>query len=167
MEKYRTFFPRLVALLIDGFIMLPIAILDDWFRKAEFPLEFFYVWIPVSSLVVPVYTILMNGFYGQTLGKMAMNVKILDISEEPINFKQAILRELPQLLFNVGAIFLGIIYFAQDPESMPVKSAYSVYMTAATIWGFADILTFFANEKRRALHDFIAGTVVVKTNLPN
>lgn len=165
MEKYKTFFPRLVALLIDSFIMLPLAILDDWFRQAEFPLVFFYIWIPVSSLIIPAYTIMMNGFYGQTLGKMAMSVKILDVSEEPIKFRQAIVRDLPQLIFNIGAIYLGIAFFAQDPEAENFKMAYGTFGTFAMIWGLADISTFFLNEKRRALHDFVARTVVVKTNI--
>lgn len=165
MEKYKTFFPRFVALLIDSFIMLPLAILDDWFRQAEFPPVFFYIWIPLSSLVLPVYTITMNGLCGQTLGKMAMNVKILDVSEEPVKFGQAVLRDLPQLIFNIGAIYLGIVFFGQDTESENVKTAYAAFGTLAMIWGLADISTFFLNDKRRALHDFLARTVVVRTNL--
>lgn len=165
MEKYKTFFPRFVALVIDSFIMLPLAILDDWFRRAEFPPVFFYIWIPLSSLVFPVYTITMNGLYGQTLGKMAMNVKVLDVSEKPIKFKQAIVRDFPQLIFNIGTIYLGITFLGQSTEADNVKMAYGTFGLFAMIWGLADISTFFLNEKRRALHDFIAGTVVVKTNL--
>jgi uncharacterized RDD family membrane protein YckC len=164
MEKYKTFFPRLVALLIDSYIMLPIAILDDWFRQAEYPAAFFYIWIPLSALVFPVYTIMMNIHYGQTLGKMAMNVKILDASEEPLKLNQAIWRETPQVIYNIAVIVLGIVFFAQDMEAENVKLAYGVVGTCALIWGLADISTFFLNDKRRALHDLIAGTVVVKTN---
>jgi hypothetical protein len=32
-------------------------------------------------------------------------------------------------------------------------------------WFFAEVLTMLTNRKRRALHDFIAGTVVVRTNI--
>jgi uncharacterized RDD family membrane protein YckC len=165
MERYKTFFPRLVALLIDSFIMLPLAIMDDWFRRAEFPPVFFYLWIPVSALVFPVYTIMMNGYCGQTLGKMAMNVKVLDVTEEPIKFVQSIKREIPEVIYRIGIIVLGIVFLAQDPESENAKMSYGVFGTFAMIWGLADITTFFFNDKRRALHDFIAGTVVVKTNL--
>jgi uncharacterized RDD family membrane protein YckC len=165
MEKYQTFFPRFVALLIDSFIMLPIGISDDWFRQAEFPPLFFYVWIPLSALVSPVYRILMHAACGQTLGKMALNVKVLDASEEPIKYKQAIAREIPQMMFNIGVIYIGIAFLGENPEAENVKSAYGTLAGFATIWGLADILTFLFNNKRRALHDFIAGTVVVKTNV--
>jgi uncharacterized RDD family membrane protein YckC len=165
MEKYQTFFPRFVALLIDGFIMLPLAILDDWFRQAEFPPLFFYFWIPLSTLVAPVYMLLMHGFYGQTLGKMAMNVKVLDVTEEPITFAQATRREIPQLIFNGAAIYMGIVFLGQNPESEGVKSMTENLMRVSAIWGLADILTFAFSAKRRALHDLLAGTVVVKTNV--
>jgi uncharacterized RDD family membrane protein YckC len=166
MEKYRTFFPRLVALLIDGFIMLPLGILDIWFRQAEFPPLFFYIWIPVSSLISPVYVIIMHGLYGQTLGKMAFNVKVLDATaEEPIKFKQAVLREAPQLAFNLGVIYLLIAFFPQNFDAENVKAPFSTFATLSSVWVLADILTFLFSPKRRALHDLIAGTVVVKTNV--
>jgi len=165
MEKYRTFFPRFVASLIDGFIMVPILVLDDWFRQAQFPPLFFYIWIPISLLISAVYRIMMHGHYGQTLGKMAMNVKVLDVTEEPIKFNQALLREIPQLIFCAGAIYLGIVFLAQDREAENVKMAYGTFNSFAGVWSLADILTFFYSPKRRSLHDFIAGTVVVKTNV--
>lgn len=166
MEKYKTFFPRLVALLIDSFIMLPIAIFDDWFRRAEYPPLFFYIWIPLSAAVLPIYTILMNGKYGQTLGKMYMNVKILRAeNEENIAFKHAFLRELPQLLFSISSVTLSIVYLGENPESESLRIPYGIFGLFAFVWASADILTFFYNDKRRALHDFIAGTVVVKTNV--
>lgn len=165
MEKYKTFFPRLLALLIDSFIMLPLAIFDDWFRRAELPPLFFYVWIPFSAAVFPVYMILMHAKYGQTLGKMYMNVKVLDaVSEEPIKFIQAVWREAPQVILNIVSITLGIIFLGENPESERLKIPYGVFGFIAFIWAAADIITFFSNDKRRALHDLIAGTVVVKTD---
>lgn len=165
MEKYQTFTPRLVALLIDGFIMMPLAVLDDWFRRAEFSSAFFYVWIPLSVMVAPVYKILMHGFYGQTLGKMFMNVKVLNASEEPLKFSQAVIRETPQIIFTAVSIYIGIAFLGVSQEDENFQTAYKFFMTFAGVWGLADILTFFTNNKRRALHDFLAGTVVVKTNV--
>lgn len=33
------------------------------------------------------------------------------------------------------------------------------------IWNIADVIVALSTEKHRALHDYIAGTVVVKTNV--
>lgn len=162
MEKYRTFFPRLAALLIDGFIMIPLAILDDWFRTAEFSPAFFYVWIPLSLMVTPVYKIAMHGRYGQTLGKMYMNVKVVSLTEGPITFAQATVREAPQLLFNLASIFIGLRFLGVGPEDESFQKAYGFVVTLAGFWSLADIVTFWTNDKRRALHDYLAGTVVVK-----
>lgn len=166
MEKYTTFVPRLVALLIDSFIMLPIAIFDDWFRQAEYQPLFYYFWIPLSAAVFPVYMIFMHGKYGQTLGKMYMNVKVVKAeNEESISFKHAVIRELPQLIFNISSVTLGIVFLGENPDSERMKMSLGVFRFFTFIWAMADITTFFSNPKRRALHDFIAGTVVVKTNL--
>lgn len=165
MNKYQTFFPRFGALLIDTFIMLPLGIFDDWFHQAEFPSMFFYFWIPISSLVFPIYSIVTHGFYGQTLGKMWFNVKVTDVSEEPIKFKQAIWRDVPQLIFNIISIIIGIAALSYDAESMSMKYVFGIYMTIAAVWGLADISVFFSNDQRRALHDYIAGTVVIKTDV--
>lgn len=166
MEKYKTFFPRLAALLIDTFIMMPIVVFDDWFRQAEFSPLFFYIWIPVSALVFPLYTILMHARFGQTLGKMYMNVKVVDAAtEEPIKFNQAVRRNIPQLFFNLFSVVLDIVYLGVNPEAEELKIPYGVFGFLGFVWFSAQIITFFSNEKCRALHDYIAGTVVVKTDV--
>jgi uncharacterized RDD family membrane protein YckC len=35
-------------------------------------------------------------------------------------------------------------------------------MRAGLLWFLLEIITLFANKKRRALHDFIAGSVVIR-----
>lgn len=35
---------------------------------------------------------------------------------------------------------------------------------AQTAWLFSELIVLLFNEKKRAIHDFIAGTVVIKTN---
>lgn len=164
MEKYQTFFPRFVALLIDSFIMVPLFVFDQWFREAQFPHLFFYFWIPLSSLVFPVYSITMNAKFGQTLGKMWMKVKVLDASEEKeITFRQAFLRDTPQLIFNTAAIIIGIIALPYDENAPEMMYAFGIFNAVAGIWGLADIVVFLFNDRRRALHDLIAETIVVKT----
>lgn len=165
MDKYRTLFPRIVAFLIDSFILLPIGILDDWFRQAEFPALFFYLWIPVGQLVAPVYRIATHALYGQTLGKMALGVKVLSVAEAPIDFKRAFLRELPQLITGLITISLMISLFPKAVEAESIRPPFNFFFTFAAIWLLADFLSFILSNRRRALHDLLAGTVVVKTNL--
>ena len=37
------------------------------------------------------------------------------------------------------------------------------HLIASTLWYVAELVTMLFNRKRRAVHDFIAGTVVVRT----
>ena len=165
MEKYQTFFPRFVALLIDSFIMIPLFVFDQWFREWNFPALFFYFWIPLSSLVYPVYSITMNAKFGQTLGKMWMKVKVTDVSEEKeISLRQAILRDIWQVFVNVGSAAINIAALSYGEESSVIINASVIYSIPVSIWMLADIITFVATAKSRALHDLVAGTVVVKTN---
>lgn len=164
MEKYQTFFPRFVALLIDSFIMIPLFVFDQWFREWEFPRLFFYFWIPLSSLVYPVYSIWMTAKFGQTLGKMAMRIKVLDVSEQTsVTIRQAVLRDLWQVFFNLGSAIINFAALFYGEESSQILSATMIYSIPGFIWMVADITTFIATAKSRALHDLIAGTVVIKT----
>jgi uncharacterized RDD family membrane protein YckC len=45
-------------------------------------------------------------------------------------------------------------------ERNPVHGLYQV---AQQLWGWSELIVLLLNEKRRALHDFIAGTVVIRT----
>jgi uncharacterized RDD family membrane protein YckC len=165
MEKYKTFIPRFIALSIDIFIFLPLAIFDEWIKEANLLPTVKYLWLPVLNLAFPIYSLVMIGLYGQTLGKMAAKVKVLDLTESPVTFRQAFLRELPQLFFNTCAIF--IVLPAPDEQGQIDFSANvvgTVLFALSLIWSLADILVFVISDKGRALHDYIAGTVVVKTD---
>lgn len=106
----------------------------------------------------------MNAKFGQTLGKMWMKVKVTDVSEEKeITLRQAILRDLPQLIFNSAAIIIGISALSYDENSLEIMYAYGTFNVIAGLWSLADIIVFLFNDRRRALHDLIARTIVVKT----
>jgi uncharacterized RDD family membrane protein YckC len=47
---------------------------------------------------------------------------------------------------------------------LPTVAALSIMLGITdTLWSWAEIITMLTNKKRRAVHDFIAGTVVVRT----
>jgi len=116
----------------------------------------------------------MHGKYGQTFGKWACKVKIVTFkNEKNINFRIAILRDsIPIALFVlvliaefyliiVGKLTLTELY-RPTPES--IKIQFYLYLIPM-LWLVAELVTMLTNKKRRALHDYIAGTVVVRTNI--
>lgn len=168
MDKYNTIGSRILASLIDSLLAIPVTIatmmLANLFNSPKLN---FALTIGMSAIPV-LYVILLHGFYGQTLGKMAMKLQVLDISERPITFTQAVIRSLPQLLpvFISASTMSEQLLSQTDNESsndffgMIISATYVLYF----VWSIGDIISALVTEKKRALHDFIAGTVVVRTD---
>ena len=79
---------------------------------------------------------------------------------------QAFLRDSVYIVFNAMALIISI-YLIFGGGSRYLKAFQTIVGTASLIWFAAEILTCLTNQKRRAIHDFISGTVVVKmTNVP-
>ncbi|MDQ3801526.1 MAG: RDD family protein [Acidobacteriota bacterium] len=163
MEKYRTLLPRFCAIILDIILLLPLGIITELIKGAEFSQEAKFALLLAVNLAQTTYFIVMHGLFGQTVGKMLMKVRVLDVvSESAIKFRQAFIRDLPQLLFTIGSfIFLYPLSPDQiDPNSPDYwKNPIFVLMF---VWGVSDALAVLTNDKRRALHDYLAGTVVVR-----
>ncbi len=128
-----------------------------------------------DSIVWLIYTAQMHAYYGQTVGKMATKVRVVDFrTEGNISLRQAWLREsipvvvsLGLLGYQIAAIMTGEI----EPRAIVSGKAYEnnntflLLMALPGLWFLAEVLTMLTNDKRRAIHDFIAGTVVVRTNI--
>ena len=178
MEEYRTFWRRFWAGFVDTLVLWAILYIpgrfDDYFLSPERGAATIITWSLLLSVLTVAYTTVLHARYGQTVGKMLTKVKVLDVGETALpSYKQAILRDTGVVVFHLlGTMLLAVALFsgtypkdlaAVDPES-PELPWYEVGAAIASFaWFILEILTMLANRKRRALHDFIAGTVVVKT----
>jgi uncharacterized RDD family membrane protein YckC len=164
-KKYSTFGRRFCAGILDGLIFWPIGWLCD-FAYTHSTSAFFHVPIfIINSVACLVYTIWMHGRFGQTLGKMACRVIVLDVSEQPLSMKQAVLRDILDvvltpiyLAINIPRIVHGVDIYS--PANITTFDTIMFYSTFG--WFFIEVVTMLTNRKRRALHDFIAGSVVVR-----
>lgn len=164
MEKYRTLVPRFCALILDIILLLPLGILEDLIRSSAFSQPLKWTLFFIISLAYIVYFVVMHGLFGQTVGKMLMKVKVLDVSEAPIKFRQAILRDFPQLFITVGSFIF--LYPLSQNDIDPNSPGYwnNPFVVLMLIWGIVDTFAPLTNDKRRAMHDYLARTVVVRTN---
>lgn len=166
-EKYKTVRLRWLAGLLDGLIFLPLGILNAVIQgNAHLPVIAIILWQIFYIFSRPVYTILMHGRYGQTVGKKAMGVVLLHIDEtRSINYREAVLRESPDLVILLAYSILEINYLL-GVSLNPVMTTIFIFLGSAnTIWFLLEIITTLTNDKRRALHDFIAKSVVVRKDL--
>ena len=168
MDKYQTIGARFLALIIDSLLSIILtAIFYASYATFSDSARIFEYLGGVLILMLPIiYTVGMHARYGQTLGKMAAKVKVLDLEENPINLGQAIIRSLPQIipLFLVIGFqnpqFIEGSASAADKMIMPYVSGITTGLL--WIWNIADIIVALSSEKHRALHDYIVGTVVIK-----
>ena len=163
MNRYKTFAPRFIALLLDVIILLPLSIATDMFANTEDGGMAGTVILAAANFINILYFFLLHWLFGQTAGKYLMKVKVVDVEKEgPIGFRRAFVRELPQII--------GVILTFIPALSLPIGGHPEAPLTLVAIpiiiWALADVIVFLTNERRRALHDMIAGTIVVKIGAP-
>ncbi len=173
--KYAGFWPRLGAGLVDAIILGPIAwatyyLVYSWSWSAAIVFE-----LPIATAFA-VYSILFIGLKGQTPGKMAVGIKVIPIDGSPIGLKHGLFRHFVDLVFSLisssatitalllidpdvfsGLDFSGKIRLLAEHTSTLHNLAENLFI----VWIFSELVVLLLNQKKRALHDFIAGTVVV------
>src|SRR5882724_2398788 len=172
-SRYSTFGPRFWTGFVDSCVLWPLGFVTSALLSLNVPRGVASLLIIVNSLAWLVYTVVMHARYGQTVGKMATKVRVVDFrTEGKISWSQAWLREGIPMFLSLG--FLGYEIFAvwtrrlapsDIANGLVADKAYWLLTALPGLWFIAEVLTMLTNEKRRALHDFIAGTVVVRTNI--
>ena len=160
--KYHTGWSRFGAMWLDGVILSAGA----WL--AYFGLRPYVGGMPFSNdsiqnFLDPAYTIWLTYAFGQTLGKRICGVRVVSYPDEgKINFKSALLREI----FPVASalVYVPLISFSTKNTTLGMirDGIVETLNIGAFAWVLLEIVTMLSNEKRRALHDKIAGTVVIK-----
>jgi uncharacterized RDD family membrane protein YckC len=167
MNRYSTFGARFVAGIIDGLVFIPLAIVNIFFIDSpDDGVALFLIWTAIAYSSGWLYTVLLHARYGQTLGKRAMGIKVLDVSESRIpTLSQAFLRDSVYIALSALTLaYLFVIVIRGDytevalTQSAPARIMNLIGMA----WFLTEVVTMLTNDKRRALHDLIARTVVVR-----
>jgi uncharacterized RDD family membrane protein YckC len=159
---YQTFWRRFWAGVCDGFLFVTVGLIgttvvSGFEITGSVPLTLVYGFAFFSPIA---YSIVMHGVYGQTLGKMVAKVRVLDLSGRRLTMRQAFLRDSPHLLLT------GIGFFTAIPAILTGYSEQTTWQIfvdfSGEIWFWTEVVTMLLNDRRRAVHDFIAGSVVVR-----
>lgn len=169
---YSGFWSRAVANWIDGFVFLPLGALYLWLFSLSRPTAMLVV--VAAPCVANLYTILLHRRYGQTLGKMVARIKVTRLDGSPIAMREALLRSSVDVSFGVVWIAVSVYVLAtwtgewsQLPfldrnrlfdSRNPLQPWYSYVSNG---WYWSELIVLLLNKKRRALHDYIAETVVL------
>lgn len=170
---YAGFDKRALALLVDtGLVMAFMPLMPVVLRQ---PLPWAVVWLVLLRLLWLGYPIVCAAQWGRTLGKKVLGLRILRLDLCRIGYRQALLRysvETVLMVFGIvslavaaanwtGPDWRSLSYFDHNLLLEQREPLAGLVSTAGMVWFGLDTLVFFCNRKRRAIHDFLAGTVVV------
>ena len=172
---YAGFVVRLGALLLDFLIMLPFYYLILFLSGLS--KEAYYFTILPGLVFQFWYNIYLVKKYGGTPGKLITGIRILKMDGTDVEWREAILRDIINVFLSI--VFTAITVFALSQadsyyyESLTWREKhkylitltpvlYIFYQWVSNIWMYSELVVLLFNRRRRALHDFIAGTVIVK-----
>ncbi len=104
--EYVGFWPRLGAALIDGIILLVVAIILAVITAG---LSVYAQW-----LIDILYYVLLTGLRGQTLGKQLLGIRVVNRNGEVPGIGRAILREVIGKFVSTIVLLLGYIWVLFD-----------------------------------------------------
>jgi uncharacterized RDD family membrane protein YckC len=172
--RYGGFWRRLGALLLDVLIQLPITAVFLWGRTQS-RLFSVYAWAPLMIFAV-FYNVYLVRRYGGTPGKLIAGVRIRKVDGSVIGYAEAVLRFLPEFLISLfsniallaplfdmtDSAYLSLSFLEREQRLVQLASWwYRPASITGQIWMWSEFIVLLTNRKRRALHDFIAGTIVV------
>jgi uncharacterized RDD family membrane protein YckC len=173
-QRYSTFAPRFWTGTVDRFVVAPVALTATALFALQPPRIITALIFIVENLAWVAYTIVMHARCGQTVGKMVTRVRVVDFATEgSISWLQASIREGIPALISVGLLgyLVSAIVTGQTSPDDPYRPAspagtipYRGLFALPLLWFAAEVVTMLTNPKRRALHDLLAGTVVIRTN---
>jgi len=174
--RYAGFWPRLGALLVDA-IVIGIPLVSIFFWAAGWGSKTALASVTASMTILgAIYYIYFTGRWGQTLGKMAMEIRVTKIDGARVTMREGFLRHMVDLVLAILASLgmlvalysISLVDFESKGLFDRIKLLQSTEPpwarwnhTAQNLWVWSELVVLLLNKKRRALHDFIAGTVVV------
>jgi uncharacterized RDD family membrane protein YckC len=173
--EYGGFWRRLGAVLLDALILSPLALaLMLMLRYTH--LAYVYYALPGLAIMLLFHVYLVRRF-GGTPGKRILAMRIANLDGTPVTTRTAFIRYSP--LFALAALstiataltslrlgadgLVGLSYMEQMValnQHQPAWAKYVGWITQA--WYIVGAITLAANPRKRAVHDFIAGTVVLR-----
>lgn len=168
--QYGNFWPRFLAILIDG-IILAILTPINLFNRTHWKSS---VVLIVISVIQFAYKPFFEHIYGATPGKMALKLKVVNYGYQRADAENIIIRNIFGI--SSGLILLAINIYAFNLPAFDFISTSHEYLnlgytrTLIFIWEglwfvilLADVIFLISSDDRRSLHDRMGKTYVIKT----
>ena len=175
--QYAGFWQRFWAGLIDFAVLLLPIIALVWLSSLSHVAAIICA-VP-SGLLFWFYTFHFHAATGQTIGKRVLGIRVVRLDGSRIGPSESFLRSAVDLFFAVISIvgtLWGLVALASAEISASgwanqqqlIEQSQPSFIRwadiAGLIWVLSEIFTMLFNQQKRAIHDFIAGTVVINEN---
>jgi len=173
--KYSSFKSRLFATIIDGILIsIPSFIIFATTRHST--ALTYYIFTYTFSFLSWMFFVFTLVKFGGTPGKLLLGLRVVKLDGQRIDIKIAILRSIVELgqtvIFALLSIYfiikIGYPNFIENDIFQirnqihaitpfwvkPFNYLFNAYM-------FSESIVMLTNKRRRAIHDYIAGTIVI------
>ena len=172
---YAGFWARFASLFLDTIILLPAIFLILYLNGLGKNI-FFYTLVP-NFVFGLWYYIYLPKKYGGTPGKLIAGMKIIKLNGESIDWKEAFLRHSVLLVLTLFSVimmtsclvsadeitFNSLGWLKRSQYLMSLSPIFFlIYTWVSNIWIYSEFIVLLTNKRKRAIHDYIAGTIIVK-----
>lgn len=173
--RYAGFWQRFGAYWVDVLVFLPIMGLSFWLGEKTRLFNLYYF---VPGLLIGLwFHVYLVKQYGGTPGKLLLKVRIARVDGTAVGYKEAMIRHsvlfvlttLTSIGLIIGALSMSDAqYFSLGFQARTMKlvelapSWYQPITILVNIWVWSEFVVMLTNKQRRAPHDFMAGTVVLR-----
>jgi uncharacterized RDD family membrane protein YckC len=175
-DVYAGFWVRVAAKLLDLIILLPVIGLV-FYVKSLSKSACLDIMIP-NLLFGLAFEVVLVKIYGGTPGKLILGLKIIKKNSDSIDWKSSFYRYSVEFIIAVLGIYvmfltlnliddstyasLGFLKRSQLMSTInPIPTKIQSWTNFA--WVFIGAIVLISNSRKRTTHDFIAGTVVIKS----
>jgi uncharacterized RDD family membrane protein YckC len=119
-----------------------------------------YLIMTLLSLVIQIgYYVYFYSTTGKTVGKMALNIRVIRKDNRPLDINTAVRRQA--IAIGVGIVSLLLVLAVFDASSLSSLSTFSTLSFGVGLVSLLDYLWAFWDKERQTLHDKVANTVVI------
>jgi uncharacterized RDD family membrane protein YckC len=173
---YAGFWTRLGAMFLDILFLMPIILIMYYLNSLSVNM---YIYTIVPNLLFGLwYNIYLVKKYGGTPGKLVAGIKIIRIDGADIEWKEAILRHIVLFALTIfcsvmmiycllkadETTYMNLGWLGQAKYLMSLSPGFFLlYSWISNIWIYSEFIVLLTNKRKRAIHDYIAGTVIVRS----
>ncbi len=172
---YGDFWARLGSLLLDAVFLIPFGFITIYLNSLG---KYYFFFTAVPNILIGVwYHIYLVKKYGGTPGKLIAGIKIIKLDGSDVTIKEAFMRHSVLLLLTIfgqaimafsllnadADYFDSLSWFKQQTYIVSLSpTMHNINLLLTNMWVYGELIVLLTNPRKRAVHDFIASTVVIK-----